>query len=323
MWSNKTWTAQACVRAGLWSVRSLPNPTSEDRRPKEIRDPKSRIHSHASGAVAHRVAPFSDFGFRPSFGFRVSAFGSQLCRPCSPFKRPDPQAALRLCQREPRRHPASTPRAPPDWLWDSGGAAPLALVPGLGADPLLIPHPVADLARIAQDGVMLPLRAAARASALGDLLLLPPVLAGRLHLRLGSPTLPLLSRVKCQAHRSHGRPTPLPAPYRLPPPGFSRRRAAAIPVGRFARGIKCPGAEAAREALQDAPPVAWRCLFVGYQVAITWLCTPSVHHPYTIRTPSAQDTYTMSMRNALACATCETGLSHGGATGRRPSRKER
>ena len=252
MRSNKSCTAQACVRADLWSVRSLPNPTSEDRRPKEIRDPKSRIHSHASGAVAHRVAPFSDFGFRPSFGFRVSAFGSQVCRPCSPFKRPDPQAALRLCQREPRRHPASTPRATPDWLRDFGGPAPLALVPGLGADPLLIPHPVADLARIAQDGVMLPLRAAARASAFGDLLLLPPVLAGRRHLRLGSPTLSLLSRVKCQDRRSHGIPTSLLAPYRRPPPGFSR--------------LMC---------------------------------------------------------NALACARCETGWSHGGATGRRPSRKER
>jgi hypothetical protein len=103
---------------------------------------------------------------------------------------------------------------------------------------------------------MLPLRAAARASAFGDLLLLPPVLAGRLHLRLGSPTPPLLSRVKCQAHHSHGIPTPLPAPYRRPPPGSNRRRAAAIPVGRFVRRIKCPSAEAAREALQDAPPVA-------------------------------------------------------------------
>ena len=286
MRSNKLCTAQACVRAGLWSIRSLPNSTSEDQRPKESRDPKSRIHSYASGAVAHRVTPFLDFGFRPSFGFRVSAFGSQVCRPCSPFKRPDPQAALRLCQREPRCQPASAPRAPPDWLRDFGGAAPLALMPGLGADPLLVPHAVADLAGIAQDGVMLPLRAAARASALGDLLLLPPVLAGRLHLRLGSPTPPLLSRVKCQACRSHGKPTPLPAPYFRPPPGSNRRRATAIPVGRFVRGIKCPGAEAAREALQDAPPVAWRCPFVGYQVAITWLCTPSVHHPYTIRTPS-------------------------------------
>ena len=45
---------------------------------------------------------------------------------------------------------------------------------------------------------MLPLRTAARASALGDLLLLPPVLAGTFHLRPPSPTLLFLSSVKCQ-----------------------------------------------------------------------------------------------------------------------------
>ena len=151
---------------------------------------------------------------------------------------------------------------------------------------------------------MLPLRATARASALGDLLLLPPVLAGRRHLRLGSPTLSLLSRVKCQDRRSHGIPTPLPAPYRRPPPGSNRRRAAAIPVGRFVRRIKCPGAEAARKRrgkrsrmrlpwLEGGFGVAWRCLFVGYQVAITWLCTPCVHHPYTIHTPSIHHPYTI------------------------------
>jgi hypothetical protein len=49
---------------------------------------------------------------------------------------------------------------------------------------LLLPYPVINLAGITQDGVVFALGAAAGASPLGDLFLLPPVLAGRLHLRL-------------------------------------------------------------------------------------------------------------------------------------------
>jgi hypothetical protein len=72
-------------------------------------------------------------------------------------------------------------------------------MPRLRAGTLLLPHPVADLAGIAQDGVMLSLRAATRASALGDLLLLPSVLTGCRHLFGRSQTPPFLSSVKCSA----------------------------------------------------------------------------------------------------------------------------
>src|ERR1035437_467305 len=88
-----------------------------------------------------------------------------------------------------------------DWLLDFRRPAPLALMPGLGAGPFLLPHPVADLAGVAQDGVMLSLRAATRASALSDLLLLPPVLTGGRHLCGRSPTPPCLSSVKCTGLR--------------------------------------------------------------------------------------------------------------------------
>ena len=125
----------------------------------------------------------------------------------------------------------STPRAAPDRLRDFGGPSPLPLVPGLRAGPMLIPDPVADLARIAQDGVMLPLRAAARASALGDLLLLPPVLAGRLHLRQPSPTLPILSSVKCTVRRAR---------WTTPPRGTSDRRPPSASL-QYYRSAPVPG----------------------------------------------------------------------------------
>jgi hypothetical protein len=52
------------------------NPKSEGRNPKEIRRPKSEgtygvgIREEDGSEVAD-----SEFGFRPSFGFRVSGFG--------------------------------------------------------------------------------------------------------------------------------------------------------------------------------------------------------------------------------------------------------
>ena len=118
---------------------------------------------------------YTNFGFRISAFFRASGFGLRI----SP------------------RPPFSAPRPAPHWLRDFRRPPALSLVPGLGPSPLLVPEAVADLAGITKDGVMLSLRAAARASALGDLLLLPPVLAGRLHLRRPSPTKPFLSSVKC------------------------------------------------------------------------------------------------------------------------------
>src|ERR1039457_4330187 len=68
---------------------------AEDRRPKT----ETRIHS--------RIKPCSDFGFRPSFGLRVSAFGFQAQRLSPPpknvtpylrhFRRPRrPRSACRL-----------------------------------------------------------------------------------------------------------------------------------------------------------------------------------------------------------------------------------
>src|SRR5664279_6301506 len=122
-----------------------------------------------------RPSAYANFGFRISAFFRASGFGLRI----SP------------------RPPFSAPRPAPHWLRDLRGPPAPALVPGLGAGPLLVPEPIADLAGITKDVIMLPLRAAARASALGDLLLLPPVLAGRLHLRRPSPTMPFLSSVKC------------------------------------------------------------------------------------------------------------------------------
>ena len=55
------------------AIRAIPNPRPEDRRPKAERNPKTevRIDSHPGGAAANRIRPFSEFGFRPSFGFRL------------------------------------------------------------------------------------------------------------------------------------------------------------------------------------------------------------------------------------------------------------
>jgi hypothetical protein len=71
---------------------------SEFRRPKAERNPKAeiRIQSYFSEAVAHRLTLFQDFGFRPSFGFRVSVFGFQGRSHCASFKRPGLRAALRV-----------------------------------------------------------------------------------------------------------------------------------------------------------------------------------------------------------------------------------
>ena len=144
------------------------------RRAHFLPDPKSEVPNPKPSQRRNWPSGRANLGFRPSFGLRVSVFG---------FLR--------------GRQPFSAPRPAPHWLRDLRGPPAPALVPGLGASPLLVPEPIADLAGITQDGIMLPLRTAARASALGDLLLLPPVLAGRLHLRRPSPTMPFLSSVKC------------------------------------------------------------------------------------------------------------------------------
>src|ERR1035437_643120 len=80
---------------GCFQGRRAERSKSETRRPKAERNPKSegRIHSHPSGVAVHRLKPFSDFGFRPSFGSRVSAFGFKGCQPCAPLNRPDTSAA--------------------------------------------------------------------------------------------------------------------------------------------------------------------------------------------------------------------------------------
>jgi len=52
------------------------NPKSEGRNEREIRNPKAEIRN----ANARAGTPFSDFGFRPSFGFRISDFGFNLRR---------------------------------------------------------------------------------------------------------------------------------------------------------------------------------------------------------------------------------------------------
>src|ERR1035437_4240860 len=82
------------LRAALMLVRALSTPKSEDRRPKKTRSPKSRMHSRLSGAATQQVKPSSDFGVRPSFGFRASGFGFQECRHCSLFNQPAIGAAL-------------------------------------------------------------------------------------------------------------------------------------------------------------------------------------------------------------------------------------
>jgi len=46
------------------------NPKAEGRDPKEIRRPKAE--------TSFILARHSDFEFRPSFGFRISAFGFPL-----------------------------------------------------------------------------------------------------------------------------------------------------------------------------------------------------------------------------------------------------
>jgi len=62
------------------------NPKTEGREKAEIRSPEFI-------AIA---AEWQPIGFRPSFGFRVSAFGFQGCRTWSPFNQPDFRAALPL-----------------------------------------------------------------------------------------------------------------------------------------------------------------------------------------------------------------------------------
>src|ERR1035437_457041 len=77
-------------RVPLTPVRTFPNPKPEDRRPKEIRSPKSE----SSGVVTHGIGPVSDFGFRHSFGLRVSVFGFLGCGAWSPINQADFRAAL-------------------------------------------------------------------------------------------------------------------------------------------------------------------------------------------------------------------------------------
>jgi hypothetical protein len=55
-----------------------------------------RIQILFSEAAAHRLKPFSDFGFRPSFGVRVSVFGFQGCRHSPAFDRQYRRAPLPL-----------------------------------------------------------------------------------------------------------------------------------------------------------------------------------------------------------------------------------
>src|ERR1035441_7698780 len=70
-------------RDSLPSVGPGLNPKPEGRRPKEIRSPKPEPADTCNRLAAHRIKRFSDFEFRPSFGFRVSTFGLQVCPPCS------------------------------------------------------------------------------------------------------------------------------------------------------------------------------------------------------------------------------------------------
>jgi hypothetical protein len=69
-------------RGARKSVSSSPNPKTETRNPKEIRNPKSRIRSRSNRAAARPTKSSSDFGFGlPSdFGFRPSDFCSATRR---------------------------------------------------------------------------------------------------------------------------------------------------------------------------------------------------------------------------------------------------
>jgi hypothetical protein len=49
------------------------NPKSEGRKKSEF-----RIHSHPNMLADHRNKPLSDFGFRSSFGLRVSELGYRV-----------------------------------------------------------------------------------------------------------------------------------------------------------------------------------------------------------------------------------------------------
>ena len=96
-------SGQGCSRVG--PGHSKP----ETRRPKAERNPKAevRIDSHPGGAAANRSRPFSEFGFRPAFGFRPSVFGFQGGRTGSSLNWPDFSAAL---------PPAPAPLAIPQFI---------------------------------------------------------------------------------------------------------------------------------------------------------------------------------------------------------------
>src|SRR5664280_3325431 len=94
-------------------VGSSPNPKCEIRKPKEIRNPKSRIRSRSSRTAVRPIRLFSDLGFRPSFGFRISAFGFRGGGLPSRCHLHDQRAT-------PHRAPLSAPAAPAnmrDALW--------------------------------------------------------------------------------------------------------------------------------------------------------------------------------------------------------------
>src|ERR1039458_6793010 len=90
---------RACQAQGgskIWPVLSKP----EFRRRKAEGNPKTegRVQSHYSGAQAHRIKPYSDLGFRPSFGLRISVFGFQGCGICFPANRPSSPAVKGGCR---------------------------------------------------------------------------------------------------------------------------------------------------------------------------------------------------------------------------------
>jgi hypothetical protein len=85
------------------------NPKPEGRRPKEIRSPKPEPADPCNRLAAHRIKRFSDFGFRPSFGFRFSTFGFQGCPPCFPLWC---GLYLTCTSHVPRMHLACTSHAP-------------------------------------------------------------------------------------------------------------------------------------------------------------------------------------------------------------------
>ena len=68
--------ARAAHRSALKSVRAIPNPRSEDRRPKETRRPRSELIATQAEQQPIESGHFrnSDFGLLSGFGLRSSDF---------------------------------------------------------------------------------------------------------------------------------------------------------------------------------------------------------------------------------------------------------